>query len=266
MLYFRKYLTNSLKHFFWLKDDGRLLYVWKISSAQIFGFCNGNVTTFPTSRKCKNFNSSRYTVPAEMLYLHKYLTNFQKLSFVLQDEEGWLLWLKISRAQIFWFCNGNVTTFPTSRKCKNFNFSLYTVPAEMLYFRKYLTNSPKTFLAERWWRWLLWLKISRAQIFWFCNGKITTFPTSRKCKNFNSSLYTVPAEMLYFRKYLTNSQKTFFGWKMMKVAIVAENFKGSACFGFTMATLQLFQHPENVKISILPFTQSQQKCYIFESI
>ena len=33
--------------------------------------------------------------------------------------------------------------------------------------------------------------------------------------------------MLYFRKYLTNSQKTFFGWKMMKVAIVSENFKGS---------------------------------------
>ena len=33
--------------------------------------------------------------------------------------------------------------------------------------------------------------------------------------------------MLYFRKYLTNSQKTFFAWKMMKVAIVSENFKSS---------------------------------------
>ena len=62
----------------------------------------------------------------------------------------------------------------------------------------------------------------------FCNGNVTNFPTSRKCKNFNSSLYTVPAEMLYFRNYLTNSQKTFFGWKMMKVAIVSEKFKGLA--------------------------------------
>ena len=34
--------------------------------------------------------------------------------------------------------------------------------------------------------------------------------------------------MLYFRKYLTNSQKTFFGWKMVKVAIVIKNFKGLA--------------------------------------
>ena len=30
-----------------------------------------------------------------------------------------------------------------------------------------------------------------------------------------------------------------------------------------MATLQIFQHPENVKISIIPFTLSRQKCYIF---
>ena len=33
--------------------------------------------------------------------------------------------------------------------------------------------------------------------------------------------------MLYFRKYLTNAQKTFFGWEMMKVAIVSENLNGS---------------------------------------
>ena len=71
--------------------------------------------------------------------------------------------------------------------------------------------------------------------------------------------------MLYFRKYLTNSQKTFFAWKMMKVAIVSENFK-LRYFSFAMATLQIFQHPENVKIPILPFTLSRQKCYIFESI
>ena len=37
-------------------------------------------------------------------------------------------------------------------------------------------------------------------------------------------------------------------------------------FSFAMATLQIFQHPENVKISIIPFTLSRQKCYIFESI
>ena len=123
----------------------------------------------------------------------------------------------------------------------------------------------KLFLAERWWRWLLWLKISRAQMLWFYNGNITTFPTSRKCKNFNSSLYTVPAEMLYFRKYITNSQKTFLAERWWRW-LCGWKFQGLRYFGFAMPTLQLFQHPENVKISVLPFTQSQQKCYIFESI
>ena len=128
------------------------------------------------------------------------------------------MWLKISSAQIFCFCNSNVATFPSSRKCKNFNFSLYTIPAEMLYLQRLL-------LAERCGRWLLWLKILCAQIFWFCNRNVTTFPKSRKCNNFNFYLYTVPGEMLYLQKYLTNFWKLFFGWKIRKVAIVVKNLR-----------------------------------------
>ena len=180
----------------------------KIWSAQIFCFCNSNVTTFPTSRKCKNFNFSLYSICSSdcgwkccadifksTIYNQK--TNFQKNSPLTNFQNrsfGWkwwrrLFWLKISSAQTFCFCNSNVTTFPTSRKCKNFNFSLYTVPAEMLYLQKYLTNFQKlSFGPERWGRWLLWLKISSAQIFWLCNSNVTTFPTSRKRKNFNFSL------------------------------------------------------------------------------
>ena len=135
------------------------------------------------------------------------------------------MWLKISSAQTFWFCNSNVTTFPTSRICKNFNFSLYTIPAEMLYLQS-ISRFSKNFLsAERWGRWVLCLKISSAQRFSLCNSKVTTFPTSRKCKNFNFSLYTIPAEILYLQKYLTNFQKHSFGWKTRKVAIVVENLK-----------------------------------------
>ena len=135
------------------------------------------------------------------------------------------MWLKISSAQIFWLCNSNITTFPTSRKCKNFNFSLYTITAEMLYLQKSLTNFQQLFLAERPGRWLLWLRISSAQIFWFCNSNVTTFPIFRKCNNSIFTVYTVPAEMVYLQKYFTNFQKLSFGWKMRKVAIVVDNFE-----------------------------------------
>ena len=42
-----------------------------------------------------------------------------------------------------------------------------------------------------------------------------------------------------------------------------KHFKGSGILVLLWETLQIFQHPENVKISIIPFTLSQQKCYIF---
>ena len=303
MLYLQKYLTNFQKLSLAERWGTWLLWL-KISIAQTFWFCNSNVTTFPISRKCKNFNFSLYTVPAEMLYLQKYLTNFKNF-FWLKDEEAWLLWLKIFNvhrnfsfaiatlqlfqypenvkisifpftlspekcyifksiwrifknilllkdeergycgwkfqcAQIFWFCNSNVTTFPISRKCKNFNFSLYIVPAEMLYLQKYLTNFQKLFLAERWGRWLLSLKISSAQIFWFCNSNVTTFPTSRKCKNFNFSLYTVPAEMLYLQKYLTNFQKHYFGWKMRNGGYCGWKFESAQTFWFCNSNVTTF--------------------------
>ena len=175
--------------------------------------------------------------------------------------------MKISSAQIFCLSNSDVTTFPTTRKCKNFNFSLYTIPAEVLYLQKYLKNFQKTFLwAERRGSWLLWLKISSAQIFWFCNSNVTTFPTSRKCKNFNFSLYNVPAEMPVSSKVFNVFSKTFFWLKDEEGGYSVWKFHVHRYFAYAIATLPLFQHPENVKISIFPFTLSQQKCYIFKSI
>ena len=203
-------IQRIFKNFFLAERKGTWLLFFKISSVQIFWFCNSNVTTFPTSRKFKNFNFSLYTVPPEMLYLQKYLTNFQKL-FLPERRGTWLLCLKIWRAHIFWFFNCNVTTFPTSRKWKNFNFSFYSVPAEMLYPKRILRIFINFFSRERRGRCLFWWKISNAQIFWIWNSNVTTFPTCTKCKNFNVSLYTVPAEMLYLQKYITKFQNLFFG-------------------------------------------------------
>ena len=131
--------------------------------------------------------------------------------------------LKIYSAQMFSFCSRNVTNFPTSRKFKYFNFAFHTVPGEMLHLEKYFKNFLKLFLAQRRGRWRFWLKISSAQVFWFCNSNVTTFPTSRKYKKFNFSIYQFAAEMLYLLKYLRNFLKLFFGWKKRNLAIVVEN-------------------------------------------
>ena len=200
-----------------------------------------------------------------MLYLQNYLTNFQKHSLRWKIRNVGIVVSKISCAQIFWFCNSNVTTFQTRENVKISIFPFKLSREKCYIFKSILRIFKNILFAERWEIWLLWLKISCAQRFRFCNSKVTTFPKSWNCKNFNFSLYTVPAEMPYLQKYLTNLQKLFFGWKMRKVAIGVENFLCTEIW-FCNSNVTTFQNPENVKISIFPFTLSRQKCYIFKSI
>ena len=60
--------------------------------------------------------------------------------------------------------------------------------------------------------------------------------------------------------------KTFFSLKEEEGGYRRRQFQGHRQFRFPMATLQLFQHSENVRISIFGFTLSRQKCYISISI
>ena len=119
--------------------------------SQTFWFSNGNVTTFPKSRKYENFNFSICTVPAEMPYLQKYLTNFEKLFFRWKKRKVAFVVENFKVHRHFRFPMATLQLFQHSRKCKNFNFSLHTVPAEMPYLQKYLTNFQKLFffLVER---------------------------------------------------------------------------------------------------------------------
>ena len=179
---------------------------------------------------------------------------FLKISICTESFSGWKM-MKVSSAQIFWFA---IATLPIFQHPENVKISIVSFFAS-----KRFNDFPKTFFWPNEGRWLLWLKISIPQKFWFCNSN--AFPTSGKCKNFNFSLYTVPAEMLYLQKYLTNFQKLFFGWKMRKVAIVVENFK---CADILVLQYNGTHFPTSreCKNFNFSFTLSQQKCYIFKSI
>ena len=136
----------------------------------------------------------------------------------------------------------------------------------MLYLEKYLTKFLKLFLAEWGGGWLLSLKISSAQIFSFCNSNVTTFQKSRKCKNFNFFLLHCPRRNAISPEVFNEFSESFFCLKEEESGYCGWKFEGHRYFGSAIATLQLFQIPENVKISIFPFTLSQQKCYISRNI
>ena len=144
----------------------------------------------------------------------------------------------------------SIATLQKSRKCKYFNFVFHTVPAEMLYLLKYLTDFLKRFFCWKNRKVAILVENLKCN-FSFCSSSVTTFPTSRKCKNFNFSIYQFPAEMLYLQKYFTNFLNLFFGWKKWNLAIVVENLECAdiSVFHFNFA-----------------FQLSQLKCYISRSI
>ena len=191
----------------------------------MFWFSISNVTTFPTSRKCKNFNYSRLHYPRRNAISSKVFNEFSETFFWMKDEEAGHCGRKFQVRRCSGFAIATLPLFlqPENVKVSIFPFRLSQQKCSI--FKSIYRIFKNFFSAKRSGKWLLWLKISSAQIFWFCNSNVTTFPTSRKCNNFNFSIYTVPAEMLHLQKYLTNFQKLSFSWRMRKVAIVVENFK-----------------------------------------
>ena len=103
--------------------------------------------------------------------------------------------------------------------------------------------------------------------FSFAIATLQLFSTSRKCKNFNFPIYTVPAEILISLKVFNEFSKSLFLADRWETWLILDwKFEVHIHFRFAIATLQRFHHPENVKISIFPITLSRQKCHYFKSI
>ena len=211
-----------------------------------------------------------------MLYFRKYLTNSQKTFFAWKMMKVPIVYLTNSQKTFFGWnfqvlsCFGFVmATLQLFQHPENVKISI--LPFRLSHQKCYIFTSIwrifKNFLfAARHGTWLLWLKIARAQVFWFCNGNVTTFPTSRKCTNFNSFPLDSPTRNAISSQVFDEFSKNVFCMKDDEGGYCEWKVQGLTYFSFAIATLQIFQHPENVKISILPFTLSRQKCYIFESI
>ena len=112
---------------------------WKASGAQAFYFCNGKVKTLRIDNFWNFANLNLHTVPAKILYLQKYSTDFRDLcisSKMLRAGIGG----EVSGAQVFYFCNGMVKTLHIDNIWKFATFNLNTVPAKILYLQRNSTH------------------------------------------------------------------------------------------------------------------------------
>ena len=181
--------------------------------------------------------------------------------FSAERSERWQLWLKMSIAQIFWLCNSNVTTFRTSRKCKNFNFSLYTI-RQKCYISKVFNEFQKLFLSlnDEEGGYCGW----KFQVHRYFGFAIATLPLFQHPENVIISIFpfTMSIRNAVSSKVFHEFSKTFFWLEDEEGGYSVWIFQVHRYFAYAIASLPLFQRPENVKISIFPFTLSQQKCYI----
>ena len=123
--------------------------------------------------------------PSRNAISSKVFNEFSKTFFCLKDEEsvycGW-------KFQVRRYSGFAMATIPLFQHPENVKFSIFPFrlsQRKWSIFKSIYRNFKNFFSAERPGKWLLCLKISSAQIFWLCNSNVTTFPTSRKCKNFN---------------------------------------------------------------------------------
>ena len=132
-----------------------------------FGFAMATLLLFRLSRTCKNFNFFLLHCPSRNAISSKVFNEFSKTCSWAERLGMWLLLVKKLKMHrpILVLQYATFKTFPTSRKCKNFNFSHYTVPAEMSISSKVFNEFEKFFLAERWGMWLFCLKIWNAHTF-----------------------------------------------------------------------------------------------------
>ena len=143
---FKSYLTNSEKVFFgWkTKKVGILVKNWNCADILVLLHCN--FTTFPTSRKCKNFNFFPLHSPSGNAISSKVFNAFWKTCLWLKHKEGgysgWKLQLRID---ILSFAIATLPLFQNPENVKISIFRFYTVRAEMLYLQKYLTHFAKSF-------------------------------------------------------------------------------------------------------------------------
>ena len=86
----------------------------------------------------------------------------------------WAFRWKSSVAQVFCLCRWQGENFAHRQHLKFPTFNMYTVPAKILYPKGIQPIFENFSSARRCWKWAFAWKVSGAQLFYFCNGKVKT--------------------------------------------------------------------------------------------
>ena len=166
-----------------------------------------------------------YTVAPKILYLQRYSTIFEIFAWA-RRRWGWAFGWQVSGSPVFYFCNGKVITLRIDNIWDCATFNLYTVPAKILYLQRYSNDFRNPCLSSKMLREGIWVKVSGALEFYFCNGRVKNLRIDNiwDCATFN--LYTVPAKVLYLQGCSMDFRNLCLSSKTVRVGIWVESFRG----------------------------------------
>ena len=114
-----------------------------------------------------------YTVPAKILYLQRYWTDFRNLRLSSKTLRVGI-WVESVRCAGILLLQWQGENFAHRHYLKFPTFNMYTVPAKILPLQSYSTGFRNLASARRCWGWAFGCNVSAAQVFCFCNGKVKT--------------------------------------------------------------------------------------------
>ena len=193
---------------------------WKVSSALIIYVANDNVKTLCINNIWNSATSNLYTVPAKILYLQRYSTDFQNLCISSKS-----LRMRI-RVESFRCTRILVLQWQgeNSRINNIWNFdtfNLYTVPAKILYLQRYSTVFRNLCLRSKMVRVDTRVESFRVKGILLFQWQGENLAHQQHLKFW----YTVPAKILDLQRYSTDFRNLCLSSKMLRVGIWLESFK-----------------------------------------
>ena len=144
----------------------------------------------------------------------------------------WAFGWKFSGAPVFYFCNGMVKTSRVDNIWNFATFNLYTVPVKILYIQRFSTDFRNPGLSSKMLREGVWVKVSGAPVFYFCNGKVKTLRMEKIWDFATFNLYTVPGKILYLQSCSTDFRNLCLSSKTFEGGHLVGKFQGTQVFYF----------------------------------
>ena len=224
----KSYISKGIQPIFEIFASARRCWGWafvgKVLSAQVFQFCNGKVKTLRIVNIWNFSTLNLYTVPTNPISPNIF-NRFSKSSPQLEDVEGGHLVGKFQVRSYF--------TFAMARwkLCAWTTFEILPLSTcTMCQQESYISKGIQPIFAvlasaRRCWGWAFVCKVSSAQVFYFCNGKVKTLRIDNIWNFATFNLYTVPEKILSLQRYSTDFRNLCLSSMMLRVGTWAESFR-----------------------------------------